>query len=420
MLQIQPSSLSGTISAPPSKSLTHRVLIASVLANKPSEIINPLISEDTKATIQALELLGVKFSFKQDGVLSVIPPQEIKPISTTIDCRESGSTLRFLIPLILYWQKDATFSGTKRLLNRLNTEDLKQIGIQHIRNASLLKVSTVGFGNQLTMSDSASTQLISGVLLMAPLKKKTMQITILNPVLDPYLDMTLSVMKAFNINFFLKQNSDSLKVFIDEYQNYAPTCFTIEGDYSQMANMLVAGVLGKGVTINNLFFPSVQGDYRIVDILQASGADITLSGSSVSIKKSLLKPIKVDLTQIPDLGPILMGLSATIEGTSYFTGLKRLIKKESNRLLSTIRILNQLGAKTVLKNDSLAITGCAFFAGGITINPDNDHRLAMMVASLASRFEKPVKLTNPQVVAKSYPYFWRDYQTLGGKINWED
>ena len=164
----------------------------------------------------------------------------------------------------------------------------------------------------------------------------------------------------------------------------------------------------------------MQGDHRIVEILQTSGAEISVGDSWVSVQPSTLKPFRIDLTHIPDLGPILMGLASTIEGTSSFTGLKRLIKKESNRLLSTIRILNQFRVKTVLSDDTLTITGQSAFPGGITINPDNDHRLAMLVASLASRFEQPVKLTTPKAVDKSYPHFWEDYQALGGKISWED
>lgn len=420
MLVIYPASLSGSITAPASKSLTHRFLIACALAKQSSEIINPLIAEDTAATIQVLEQLGVDFVFQQNGALTVIPPQKFSNVTTPIDCKESGSTLRFLIPLFLHLQKEAAFSGSQRLMERLDPNDLQSIGISFEKSENLLKVKIAGFPNQLTMSDSSSTQLISGVLLTAPLFNKQISITVLNPVLDPYLSMTLAVLKIFRVKYTLETNPASYTITIPKNQNYIPTQIKVEGDYSQMANFLVAGSLGRGVTVHNLSYPSVQGDHRIVEILQTSGAEISVGDSWVSVQPSTLKPFRIDLTHIPDLGPILMGLASTIEGTSSFTGLKRLIKKESNRLLSTIRILNQFRVKTVLSDDTLTITGQSAFPGGITINPDNDHRLAMLVASLASRFEQPVKLTTPKAVDKSYPHFWEDYQALGGKISWED
>lgn len=417
-ITVYPTPLYGIITAPSSKSLTHRALICAALAKGTSEIIEPLVSGDTTYTYKTLEKLGVKF-IKQPHKLIVNHPKRFLKISTMIDCGESGSTIRFLIPLLAVLQNGGTFKGSKRLIERIDDNDLKALGLNFIKTPNTINILTSQIKNNLTLEVKNTTQLVSGILMASPLVNEQINILINEHTLDPYIVMTTKVLETFGINIEVKKINDQIALIIPSNQKYRPTSIIIEGDYSAASNLLVMGMLGKGVSIKGLSTNSYQGDKSIIDILRKMNAKIDILDEIVTINYGNPEAISIDLSINPDLAPLLMGLASISNGTSYFTGLNRLYHKESNRVDDTIQVLTKLGARIYKVNETIIINGQELLAGGVTIDSYNDHRLVMMVCAISSKLIAPVKIKNAHVVEKSYPNFWQDFYTLGAKFTKE-
>ena len=414
---IYPSLLQGKITSIPSKSITHRALICAYLMKQKSIIHNPLICNDTLETINILKELGVQFCFFSDHLI-VDSTNVTKAINKILIVKESATTLRILGTLLAIRYHNIIFKVGPRLLNRIKDDDFNQTGISYKIDYehSLLTLSFQSFDESTFLNVKHSSQAISGLIL--GLFNIVKSFNIVKP-LDPYVLLTLKILEQYNIHITYLDKGEYLNIILSQELNrYEYYC---EGDYSTMANFLVAGINGN-LLIEGLKKDSIQHDQIIINILQSAGANITQNEQldQIQITKSKLTPFNLDLSLIPDLGPLLMLLSATIKGTSTFKGLNRLIDKESNRLENTIKIISQIGANVEVYDDYLKITGVKQFKGHQIFNVDGDHRLIFMLTVLSSFFDDAIIINNSEGINKSYPNFFHDFENLGGKISYED
>ena len=370
---ITPTKLHGPVTPPPSKSQAHRLIIAAALASGESVLTHVAPSQDILATIRCMEALGASFTWS-GSTLTVqgLTMNRPTPSLPRLDCGESGSTLRFLIPIALAVAGGGVFTGQGRLMERPQKPyfDL--------------------------FDGNVSSQFVTGLLYALPLVEGTSTITLTSPLeSEDYVAMT-------------RQALHQAGIALDGYtvpgsQHYAPIQGSVEADWSQ-AGFFYAGLgLGNDLDIRGLDPHSPQGDRRIVSFYEK------LTGPEHTVT--------LDVSQCPDLVPPLAALAAGLAGkTTHIVGAARLRIKESDRLATTSQVLNELGAQVEELSEGLTIRGVAQFAGGVTVPCHNDHRIAMMAAMAATRCEAPITLTGAQCVAKSFPDFWEVYEKLGGNI----
>ncbi len=418
---VRNSSIAGMIDAPPSKSYTHRAIICASLASGTSTIHNPLLSGDIEATLAACEALGAEIIEKNsERIVIKGTGGELKVKSTTINCNESGSTLRFAIPLAALADKDIAFIGKPGLATRPIDDllgALAQLGVKSEYNgdkALPVKIHGAGklSGGKITIRGNVSSQFISGLLFALPLADNDSEILITTELESrDYIEITLDILKKFGIN--IEHSKDLIEFKIKGKQKYKSCEYTVEGDYSSAAFILVAGAIaGNGVTINNLNKNSKQGDRRIVDLLKEMGAKIKVGENSVSIERSELKAIPIDAKDIPDLIPILAIAATQANFTTVIKNVGRLRLKESDRLQGVLNIITALGGSAKIENNSIAIRGIASLKGA-EIETLNDHRLVMAasVAGLVANGETVIR--EPTAIKKSYPLFFDDLRKLG-------
>lgn len=395
---IDPSLLSGKITVPPSKSISHRALICAALAKGRSEITNILDCDDTKATIGILKSLGAKIC--KEGSVTVIEGIQKANREITADCFESGSTLRFLIPVAAALGCSAEFQGKGKLPERPITPyftELTENGIIFETETMPYRIKGKLKAGEYRLAGNISSQFISGLLFALPLLDGKSSIVITSPLQSkPYVDITIAEMKKFGVEVTETENGYT----VEGNQCYRPFNTVIESDMSQAAFFAVANALGSEIEIEGLNPHSLQGDRAILDIISQS------RGNS----------FKVNASQIPDLVPILTVLAAFSKGTSYITDCGRLRLKESDRLAVITKELNKLGAEVHEYRDSLVIDGVEYIHGG-TCDSNNDHRIPMSLAVASTRSTGSITIEDAGCVAKSYPDFFEDFRALGGKIN---
>lgn len=406
--------LKGTLNAPPSKSQTHRALIAASMAQGISNIANQLKSDDIVATQSMLKNLGAFVEGETiRGPLKVETPK-------TLNANASGSTLRFMIPIALLFDQYITFEGKERLPKRpldVYEENFKDtVHYEYLSQDYLpLKVKGPLKASHFKCRGDISSQFISGLLFALPLLKEDSTITLTTPLESlNYVDMTLDTLKYFGVE--VEKNANQF--FIKGNQTYKPRDLKIEGDYSQAAFFIVAGIMSGDIIVKDLNASSLQGDKLIIDIIQSMGGNITYDNTlgGYHVLKSHLRSTTIDLTDIPDLGPILMVLAAQIEGKTTFRGLKRLVFKESNRLDTMIDIVRKLGAKASKEKDTLIIEGVKQFKGNQTFDAHDDHRLAMALTIASLKANGPLTIKGASCISKSYPMFFEDFKHLGGHV----
>ncbi|QMS84931.1 3-phosphoshikimate 1-carboxyvinyltransferase [Candidatus Xianfuyuplasma coldseepsis] len=417
-IKLFPSYLEGPLSVPTSKSLTHRALICAALARGKSTISNVVFSEDVKATIAALQQIGAKFEI-EDSTVYVKGVRSIRTPSKAIDCNESGSTLRFLIPILSLTNKPITFTGKPSLLKRPQSVYqtlFKEDGIPFIHTPDEIMVNGSVKARNYTIDGSISSQFFTGLMCSLPLLKKDSHITI-KGVLESkgYIDLTINILEQFGIEIQELENG----YYIPGNQAYKPFDYTVEGDFSQAAFFLVGGILNGSITIDNLSHESLQGDREIIDIIKRMKGRIIFTENGYSTTKSETNGATIDISNCPDLGPIVALLGTLSRGTTTIVNASRLRLKESDRIESTVHTLQTLGANIKTNDDDIIIYGKAQLAGGI-VDSYNDHRIAMMSAIAALRCENPVILTQANAIHKSYPHFFEDYEKLGGKFTIKD
>lgn len=409
-LTLTPKTLSGTVIVPPSKSMAHRAVICASLAAGRSTINNIQLSDDMLATIEGMRSFGAIISY-DDQTLTIdgIHNGSAKKIRT-INCNESGSTLRFLIPLATLFTGETHFIGQGHLGKRpLDPyQELFDAQSLHYNQAATenLQLSVAG---PLTpgiyeMRGDISSQFITGMLLTLPLLSEDSVLKITTHLESKgYIDLTLSVLQAFGI--VIEQNETGQEFHIKGQQAYTARDYTVEGDYSQAAFWLSANALGNELLVNGLDSDSLQGDQAIVSILD------TLNGGSTESERV------IDGAQVPDIIPVVALVAALSKGKTKIINLERLRIKESDRLVATQKELTTLGARIKIIDDSLLIEGVSELSGGQQVWSHKDHRMAMMLAIASTACKEPIHIKDTDCVKKSYPNFWETFQQLGGKIH---
>lgn len=411
-LTITPATLGGVVTPPPSKSQAHRVLIAAALADGESVIENVALSQDIQATLRCLTELGAAFSV--DGSTVTVRGMGANAISPMrrmayprLDCGESGSTLRFLIPIALAVRGGGIFTGHGRLMERPQGPyfDLfRQKGVFFEQKDGVLTVQGLLTPGEYALPGNVSSQFFTGLLYALPLLNGPSILLPTSPLeSEGYVHMTLQAMAQFGVELPVAL-SQPPQYHPQGNQTYAPAHVTVEADWSQAAFWYAARFLGGAVGLSGLNDRSLQGDSCIAWQLAA------LQGGG---------ELELDVSGCPDLVPPLAAMAALRAGrTTRLVNAGRLRMKESDRLAAVTAVLTALGGDVTEGKDFLAIRGREALPGGATVDPFNDHRIAMMTAILATRCEKPVTLTGAESVSKSYPDFWEEYQRLGGNVQW--
>ncbi len=420
---ISPSSLSGKVNAPPSKSMSHRAIIAAALAEGTSRISNIELSDDIMSTIEAVQKLGAKIEMTMDASEKIKlnitgiagKSDEYMP---HIDCLESGSTLRFMIPVALACAGGGIFDGEGKLplrpldeYKRIFTE--QEIIWQTQGDYNLpLKIKGDIKSGECEIAGDVSSQYISGLMFALTMLEGDSIIKIKGKLESSrYVDMTIAVLQQFGIIIDKKEDSYIIK----GGQNYKATDYVVEGDWSQGAFWIVAGALGEGTSVQGLDINSKQADKKIIDILKNMGVQIEVADNSIITKKSQIKACEVDVAQCPDLAPVVAAAMVCVEGTSRISGGARLKYKESDRILSISEALNSIGANVTPTEDGMIVSSSKCLSG-LKVNLHDDHRIAMMIAIISQRVDGEMMLINADCVNKSYPSFWDDFTLLGGKI----
>lgn len=393
---------SGNIKAIASKSEVHRLLIAAALSDKKTEIICEKTNADITATAECLKALGADITYT-DGIFTVTPIKEV-PENPVLPCNESGSTLRFLLPLVCFFGKGGIFEAKGRLSSRPLSplkEELERCGAEIITEGSFIKISGRITETDFTIPGNVSSQFISGLLFM--LTKTGGSITVTgNTESLPYIEMTIDALKLFGgkISF-----SDG-KITVEKTSPLiSPDKVKSGGDWSNAAFFITAGVIGKEkITVSGLDMNSRQGDKKITDILKSFGARIECTEDSVTAYPSELSAFSFDASDIPDLVPVLSVAAANAKGVTRITGCKRLRIKESDRIEAVKKLITDLGGKIDTENDDIIITGSPL-SGGVTAS-ENDHRIAMSAAVAAFSCDGEVTIEGAEAVNKSYPSFW--------------
>ena len=404
----------GRINAIPSKSHAHRLLICSALADKPTRLYCPATNADIDATARCLVSLGAKISY--DGQwFDVTPIDKSKKhdVIATLDCGESGSTLRFMVPVVLALGRDAEFVMSGRLPER-PMSPLREVLVEHGADFSAvgsnpLRVKGKLGGGTFAFDGGISSQFTTGLLLALPLLEMESTVELSGKVESrPYIDLTLASMREFGVMVDDSENSFCVKP--SSYSS--PDEIKVEGDWSNGAFMLCAGALSnEGITVSGLDSASTQGDRRVISILKEFGADITVSGDEITVKKNILRGITIDAADIPDLVPILSVVASVAEGETVINNCARLRLKESDRLETVRHMLSAVGGEVGIVGDSLEIIGKPSLAGGV-VDSHNDHRIAMSAAILASVCREDVTITDAMAVSKSYPAFFEDLKKI--------
>lgn len=398
-LCITPHKLSGTVRIPASKSAAHRAIICAALAEGTSCISGVTFSKDIYATLSVMKSLGADYQIDGDTIrlTGITAPSA----AATADCCESGSTLRFLIPVAAALGTKTTFLGRGRLPERPITPYLRELPPKGV---SFDVTGTMPFTiegklqfGKFALEGDVSSQFITGLLLALPLLDGDSEILLTSPLQSkPYADMTIACMTQFGVNV----TETEAGYHIAGNQRYHAQNNTVEGDFSQAAFFYAANAIGNAVTLANVPKKTVQGDRKIVEIL-----------TEMWYNKN--EQLLVDASDIPDLVPILAVAASLAPRPTRIFGAERLRIKESDRLETTAALLRALGGKVEITPDGLDITPVPGFCGG-TVDSAGDHRIAMCAAIAATRADGEVIITGAQCVEKSYPAFFEDYQSLGG------
>lgn len=418
---IKPSKLKGSINIPPSKSLSHRAIIAAALSCGKSIIKNIIYSDDIIATIEAMRACGAKIDVYEDYL--EIVGSKVKRVKDVINANESGSTIRFMIPIALTCDEPITFMGKNNLVKRpLNvfTDLFDEFGIKYEVGSDYLPMKVFnGLKSGIyKVRGDISSQFITGLLYALPMLDGDSQIIVTtNLESKGYIDLTMDILKKFGIVI----ETDDYKTFnIKGNQEFKSCDYTVEGDYSQVAFWAVANTLGANIKMNCMNENSFQGDKKIIDDINSFGGSVYfLDDTLISLNKKT-KGTTIDFEQSPDLGPILTVLASLSEGESRFINVSRLRIKECDRVTCMIEELKKLGANLYEENDCMIINGVDKFSSSLDLDSHNDHRIVMALAIASTMCSGDIRIKNAKAINKSYPHFFKDFESLGGIVLYED
>jgi 3-phosphoshikimate 1-carboxyvinyltransferase len=420
---IMPGAIRGEIPAIPSKSQLHRLLICAALGQGETLIRGALTrAEDILATRRCLEALGAEIW--EEGQNLILRPllRERLPHDPLLDCGESGSTLRFLLPVVAALGTGGTFLMAGRLPER-PMEDMEGQLTAHgcvlTRPAgNCLSVQGRLLPGAYRLPGNVSSQYITGLLLALPLLEGSSQLTVTGQVeSEDYIEMTLRAQAAFGIHHDKRGESYGIAGGV---QGVSPGTLQVEGDWSNGAFWLCAGAMpGGAVTCHGLLADSPQGDHRVLSCLASIGASLHWAEESITVEEVRRRETVIDAAAIPDLIPPLAAVAAVGEGVTRVINAGRLRMKESDRLRAVAETLNALGANVIEEPEGLLINGVSTLQGG-TVDSWGDHRIAMMAAIASTACREPVTVENARAVFKSYPGFWEDLEALGKNIKKEE
>ena len=410
--------IGGTITAPPSKSMAHRAVLCAALAEGRSHITNLEFSKDISATLGAAgQLCAEVRTGPADAVVEGLG--HFRPLSAPVDCCESGSTLRFLIPIASLTGQAVTFTGRGRLMERPQSVYETLYREQNLRFEQSSAGLTVGGAltpGDYTLAGNVSSQFISGLLFALPLLDGDSTLHLLPPVESrSYIDMTRSVQAAFGVS---SRWMDETTLFLPGNQHYHACDYTVEGDYSQAAFPAVLGAVCGGVTITGLRPETLQGDAVILDILRRCGAKFTRTAEGLRFEKAPLHGVDIDLADCPDLGPVLMVLGLLCEGTTVIRNAERLRLKESDRIAAMEAELRACGGVLESAGGTITVQGCAdhLHAPEAPLHGHNDHRVVMSLAVLALCTGLPLTVDDAEAITKSWPNFFEAIKPLGAEV----
>ncbi|MGM9521082.1 MAG: 3-phosphoshikimate 1-carboxyvinyltransferase [Oscillospiraceae bacterium] len=409
-IRISPSRLSGTVKAVASKSDAHRLLICAALSDKATRVVIAERSADIDATAACLTAMGADISYR-DGAFYVCPITAVGA-NPLIDCNESGSTLRFLLPVAAALCDKSSFTGSGKLPQRPIGElvsAMSEHGVSFSSGSLPLEISGRMTGGQFSIPGNVSSQYISGLLMALPLAGGG-EIRLTTKLESAaYVDITISAMERFGIN--VARTESGFAVPAGKLYN-SPGEISAEGDWSNSAFFLTAGALGASLSVSGLCPDSVQGDRAVIDVLCRMGAKTLDSPLGISVGKGRLSGCTVDVSEIPDLLPVLSVAAAFCDGETRFINGARLRIKESDRLSSTAALISSLGGSVKEQPDGLIIKGKALTGG--RVDGFNDHRIVMSAAIAGAFCKEDVIINGAEAIRKSYPTFFDDYRALGG------
>ena len=422
-LKIYPSKLKGEVKIPPSKSMAHRAIICAALSDGLCIIENIDYSDDIIATIDAMNSLGAKIVKHKDyiEVIGAYGSDEKAKETRIIDCNESGSTLRFLVPISLLFEGRSKFIGRGNLGKRPLTtyyNIFEKQGIEYSYEEGNLNLVIDGElkAGTFEVEGNVSSQFITGLLFTLPLLNEDSKIIITTEMESKgYIDLTLRAMSDFGVKII---NNDYREFIIKGNQKYSARNYRVEGDYSQAAFFLCADSLGNDVLCKDLDLNSLQGDKEVIDILERM--NIVFNANDIGVKGTTngeLISTVIDGSQCPDIIPVLTSVAALTKGTTEIINAGRLRIKECDRLAAVTSELNKLGAKIIEKEEGLVVTGVEKLQGGVEVWSHKDHRIAMTLAIASTRCEEPIVIKDYECIAKSYPNFFDDFKALGGNVH---
>ena len=403
-VRITPRRLSGVVTPPPSKSLAHRWILAASLAAGVSTIHRAEFSQDIEATLRCMRVLGASWEAAEDSLRITGIGGDRRPFGEPLsfDCGESGSTLRFLIPISLTVDRGGVFTGRGRLMERPQQPyfDLfDQRGIAWSQEDGALTVRGSLTPGEYRLRGDVSSQFFTGLLMALPLLEgPSVVISTTRLESASYVAMTMGVLERAGIRV---RWSPALNGFGVEPGIYSPFEETVEADWSQAAFWYAAIALGSNLRLRGLNGHSAQGDAAVVSHYRK------LAGAG---------EVSISLSDCPDLLPPLAVMAAVRRGTTHFTHAARLRLKESDRLTTVSKMLKALGGAVTEEEDGLTVYGVSTLPGGV-VDGANDHRVVMAAAVAATRCQGSVTIRGAEAVRKSYPNFWRDYENLGGAVH---
>ena len=397
-IQINKGTASGVISAPPSKSMAHRLLISAAMCEGVSTVRGISSCEDVLATLDCLSALGIRYERVGDDVTVYgKDPKKMRP-SEPLKCRESGSTLRFMIPIAMRSEQTVVFYGAKSLMSRpmsVYENMCRERGLTYIGDGESIVVKGPLCGGDFTLPGNVSSQFISGLLFALPTADEDSTIKILPPIESrSYIDLTIDALKSFGVE---AKWQDEHTIFIKGNQKYTPTDMTVEGDYSGAAFPEALNLFGGEVTVNGLRPDTIQGDS-----VYKKYYDMLVRGTPT-----------IHIGDCPDLGPVLFAIAAAKNG-GVFTGTHRLKIKESDRAAAMAEELKRFGTSVTVYEDTVVIYPAEFHAPDGVLSAHNDHRIVMALSVLLTLTGGVID--GAEAVSKSYPDFFENLRTLGIEV----
>ncbi len=414
-ITIQPHSLVGRVSVPPSKSMAHRAIICASLARGQSLIRGIEYSQDIKSTISCMKALGT-IIIEHEDYLEIDGTTTFMLNKCEMDCCESGSTLRFMVPISIAHEANVHFVGEGRLGKRpldiyYNIFDRQGVAYLYKEDELDLYIQGQLKPDVFEIPGDVSSQFISGLMFVLPLLKGDSIIKITSPLESKgYIDLTLQMLNQFGIKII---NNNYKEFIILGHQEYQPSDYTVEADFSQAAFYLVAGAINNQVILEGLNLDSKQGDKEGIDILERMGCTLVPVEGGHMIQVDELVGTTIDGSQCPDIIPVFAIACALAKGQSKITNIARLRIKECDRLSASVEVIKALGGNIEEINDEMIIEGVDSFKGG-SVSSYNDHRMAMMEAIASTRSTGDITIDHKECVKKSYPSFWEHFEGLGG------